>query len=86
MAAIIVSMSFPVGVPVSRFSLLLTRCTPLAYNCSTISSRSLVLRARRLVLMVLFMVNDLSLDKKGRDRYTKDASRPGGLVRGSVQR
>ena len=37
-------------------------------------------------LMVLFMVNDLSLDKKGRDRYTKDASRPGGLVRGSVQR
>ena len=43
-----VSMSFPVGVPVSKFSLLLTRCTLLACNRSTISSRSLVLRARRL--------------------------------------
>ena len=48
MAAIMVSMSFPVGVPVSKFSLLLTRCTLLACNRSTISSRSLVLRARRL--------------------------------------
>ena len=30
--------------------------------------------------MVLFMVNNLSLDKKGRDRYNSSTARPAGLL------